>query len=267
MAFNNKPHKFWSDRQRISYTTSFLSEIALLWWQPNLMVVPEPPIHSDWAKFVSELDKLVGEPDLTQASECALCSLKMQENHHINKYMIEFLEHAAYTSWNDIVLYGEFYQGLAKRIKDQLRNLDRPRTLEQLDVNALKCNNCYWERQHEKLPNPTPRTRINTSTGPTSSPALQAKPATVPRPSTENPNQPKKDLGTVLNADGKLTEAEKEWQRAKGLCFYCGEPPEKCQHKKTPTTSGQATFTISGEPPIEASIEEVPNNAPVPLGN
>ena len=77
----------------------------------------------------------------------------------------------------------------------------------------------------------------------------------------------KKVLGNVLNADGKLTEAEKERRRSKGLCFYCGEPPKKCQHRKMPATSGQATFTISGEPPGEASIEEVSNDAPMPLEN
>ena len=105
------------------------------------------------------------------------------------------------------------------------------------------------------------------ATAPTSSATPQVKSATMPRPSTENPNQPKKELGNVLNTDGKLTEAEREWQRTKGLCFYCGEPPEKCQHKKTPTTSSQATFMISGEPPIEASIEEVPDDTPAPSGN
>ena len=31
----------------------------------------------------------------------------MQENHHINKFMIELAEHAAFTGWNDITLYGE----------------------------------------------------------------------------------------------------------------------------------------------------------------
>ena len=101
MVFDNKPYKFRSDHQCVSYTASFLSEITLLWWQPNLMANPEPPIRSDWAEFVSELDKLFREPDLAQASERALRSLKMQENHHINKYLIEFSEHAVYTGWND----------------------------------------------------------------------------------------------------------------------------------------------------------------------
>ena len=76
----------------------------------------------------------------------------MQENHHINKFMIEFAEHAAFTGWNDITLYSELYQGLAERIKDQLLNFDCPPTLEKLKIDTLKCDNRYWEWQHEKGP-------------------------------------------------------------------------------------------------------------------
>ena len=63
MVFDNKPHKFRTDYQHVSYAASFLSEIALLWWQLNLMAFPEPPIHRDWAEFGSELNKLFGEPE------------------------------------------------------------------------------------------------------------------------------------------------------------------------------------------------------------
>ena len=60
-----------------------------------------------WARTLTE-------PDMAQASERALRSLKMQENHHINKFMIKFAEHTAFTGWNDIALYGKFYRGLAE---------------------------------------------------------------------------------------------------------------------------------------------------------
>src|SRR6266481_7434412 len=53
MVFDNKPQKFRNDCQRVSYAALFLSEIALLWWQPNLMAYPEPLICSDWAKSVA----------------------------------------------------------------------------------------------------------------------------------------------------------------------------------------------------------------------
>ena len=141
MYFDNKPFKFKNDRQWVSYAALFLSEIALLWWQPHLMAFPEPLIQSNWGEFVVELNKLFGEPDMAQASERALRSLKMQENHHISKFMIEFTEHATFTGWNDVALYGEFYQGLAEQIKDQLLNFDHPLTLEKLKIDTLKCNN------------------------------------------------------------------------------------------------------------------------------
>ena len=48
-------------------------------------------------------------------------------------------------------------------------NLKWPWMLEQLKADALKCDNHYWERQHEKLPVPTPHARTGTSTAPTTS--------------------------------------------------------------------------------------------------
>ena len=135
----------------------------------------------------------------------------MQENHHINKYMIEFSEHAAYTGWNDAALYGKFYWGLAKRLKDQLLNMDHPRTLDQLKIDALKCDNCYWEHQHEKGPTPLTshsRPLATTSTLTASQPAW---PSTNPCPAQgDRLNQVRKDLGNILGSDGKLTEAERE---------------------------------------------------------
>ena len=65
--------------------------------------------------------------------------------------MIEFSEHATHTGWNDAALYGEFYRGLAERIKDQLLSLDRPQTFQQLKVAALKCDTRYWEHYHASI--------------------------------------------------------------------------------------------------------------------
>ena len=55
-------------------------------------------------------------------------ALKMQDYQHVNNYMIEFIEHATHMGWNDVALYGEFYQGLAEHIKDQLLSLDLLKT-------------------------------------------------------------------------------------------------------------------------------------------
>ena len=71
--------------------------------------IPGTLIRSNWGEFVVKLDKLFDEPDMAQAFECTLGSLKMQENHHINKFMIEFAEHTTFTGWNNVALYSEFY--------------------------------------------------------------------------------------------------------------------------------------------------------------
>ena len=120
MAFDSWPRKFATDCHRVSYGALYLSDIAMLWWQPILVAFPEPSIHNDWGEFVNQLNTYFGQPDLAQASEHTLLTLKMYDHQHVNKYMIEFSEHAMHTWWNDAALYGEFYWGFSECIKDQL---------------------------------------------------------------------------------------------------------------------------------------------------
>ena len=84
MAFDSRPRKFTTDRQRVSYAALHLSDIAMLWWQPNLILDPKPSICSDWSEFVEQLNIFFGQPDLAQASERALHALKMQDYQHVN---------------------------------------------------------------------------------------------------------------------------------------------------------------------------------------
>src|SRR5882724_4176708 len=145
MAFDSHPCKFTTKCQQVTYAASYLTDIVMLWWQPHLITQPEPSICSNWSEFVAELNNLFGQPDIAQASECALRALKMQDYQHVNKYMIEFSKHATHTGWNDAALYGEFYRGLAECIKDQLLSLDDLQMFQQLKVAALKCDTHYWE--------------------------------------------------------------------------------------------------------------------------
>src|SRR5882724_3049422 len=150
MAFDSRPRKFATNCQRVSFAALYLSDITMLWWQPTLVTYPEPSIQGDWGEFVNQLNIYFGQPNLAQASEHALCALKMYDHQHINKYMIELSKHATHTGWNDVALYDEFYQGLAEHIKDQLLSLDHPQTFQQLKVDALRCDTCYWECQDKK---------------------------------------------------------------------------------------------------------------------
>src|SRR5882724_13520437 len=69
-----------------------------------------------WGEFVDQLNIYFRQPNLAQASEHTLRALKMYNHQHVNKYMIEFSEHATHTGWNDVALYGELYRGLVEHI-------------------------------------------------------------------------------------------------------------------------------------------------------
>jgi len=56
MAFDSRPHKFVTNGPWVSYAASYLSDITMLWWQPILVVYPEPLICGDWGEFVDQLN-------------------------------------------------------------------------------------------------------------------------------------------------------------------------------------------------------------------
>jgi len=188
------------------------SDITMLWWQPILVTFPEPSICNDWGEFVDQLNTYFGQPDLGQASKCASCALKMYDHQHVNKYMIEFSEHATHTGWNDAALHGEFYRGLAECIKDQLLSLDHPQMFQQLKVDTLRCDTCYWERQGEKT----------TPSGQNRQPASSS----APEKSGNNPTA-SSDASAAshtkpgIGADSKLTQEEWECCCLKGVSWYC----------------------------------------------
>ena len=267
MAFDNKPRKFSTDRQRVAYAASYLSGIALDWWLPHLTAVLEPTIRTNWDEFILALNQSFGQPDLAQSAQRSIRQLKMKDNHRVNKYMIRFAEHAPHTGWNDPALYDAFYDGLAERLKDHLLSLPRATTLDTLKQQALECDNRYWARQNEKTSQASStRQTSNTSTNTKDSDRKPFErkannaPSDKSKPSRSAPAD-RKDLSSVLDSTGHLTDAEKERRKAKGLCIYCGEKPDhhsrECIYKKNPQqASGRATFTISAEPQ-SATIEEV----------
>src|SRR5882724_8449879 len=230
MAFDSQLLKFATDHQQVSYAVLYLSDIAMLWWQPILVTFPEPSIHNDWGEFVDQLNTYFGQPNLAQASECALHALKMYDHQHVNKYIIEFSEHVTHTGWNDVALYGEFYRGLVERIKDQLLSLDRPQMFQQLKVDALRCDTRYWECQGEK----TAPSDWNRQSASSSAPAKMGNNLTAASnaltASRTNPG---------IGADGKLTQEEWERHCLKGLCYYCGGltidlPAPDCRNSQHP---------------------------------
>src|SRR5882724_6075985 len=185
---------------------------------------------------------------------------QMHDSQHVNKYMIKFSEHAMHTGWNDVCLYGEFYQGLAEHIKDQLLSLDRPQTFQELKVATLKCDTRYWEFQGEKTTHSGQNRQSSSAPAKSvSNPTVSSDAATTSR---TNPG---------IGADGKLTQEEWECRHLKGLCYYCSItidlPAPDCRNSRhpKPPVVGHTTFTITGEP--EATIEEEVEGPPTESEN
>ena len=185
-------------------------------------------------------------------SERAIRKLKMLDSHHVNCHMTTFAELSSYIEWNDSALYEAFYNSLAEQIKDHMLSIKCPVTLDELKRQALRIDNRYWERQGEKQT--TTSIQAPTSSEPSTTPhsKVHSNTSTALKPSKQ------KDLSGILDAMGRLTEAEKEWWKSKGLCPYCGELPTqhaKGCHYQDPAT-GRAIFTLEAEPQA-ATIEEL----------
>jgi len=132
---------------------------------------------------------------------------------HVNKYIMSSPNMRPTQGGMMQLFIGEFYCGLAERIKDQLLSLDRPQTFQQLKIDALRCNTRYWERQSEKTAS-SGRNRQSAL------PLHQQNRATT-RPCHLTLPRPVEPI-QASEQDGKLTQEERERRRLKGLCYYCG---------------------------------------------
>ena len=82
-------------------------------------------------------------------------------------------------------------------------SIERPATLDELKHQALRIDIQYWERQGKKQT--TTSIRAPTSSEPSTTPCsnVRSNTSTASKPSEQ------KDLSGILNATGRLTEAEK----------------------------------------------------------
>ena len=106
--------------------------MALECFEPGLVVDNEPAWLSDFGLFVQELESNFSTYNPVGEAEAKLEALRMQENHQATKYFIRFTQLAARVQWGEAALLWQAYNGLAKRIKDDMVHHDKPTTLANL---------------------------------------------------------------------------------------------------------------------------------------
>src|SRR6266481_4757442 len=149
LNFHDHSDLFQDDRMKVNYMLSYLKGTALDCFEPVLLETPKPMWLSDFALFLGELEASFSSYDPVGEAEAELEGLCMQENHQATKYFIKFMQLAARVQWGEAALLRQAYNGLAKRIKNDMVHHDKPTTLPGLRKVRQAIDMRYWEHHTE----------------------------------------------------------------------------------------------------------------------
>ncbi|MBW0531258.1 hypothetical protein O181_070973 [Austropuccinia psidii MF-1] len=93
LIFHNHPEDFFSDRNKVLYSTSVVTGRVGKWIEPYLSNIfnedPSNPLIN-WKLFETQLLSLFGDPNEFRESEQDLDNLRMKESGHVSLYIAYF---------------------------------------------------------------------------------------------------------------------------------------------------------------------------------
>ena len=240
LNFRDRPDAFSSDSAKVTFALSYLKGTALDWFEPSLTSGESPPWLDDYSEFIAELKNNFGPHDPEGEAEAELENLRMRDNQHIVKYLVDFNRLAARVQWGDSALRRQFYRGLPSRIKDEIARVGKPDSLTHLRTLSQSINSRYWERRSEVARETPPTSKPERSNdkgkgNPNNNPAPNADKnknnsggksnnsgSGNSGSSSSNQKKPASDLSSKLGKDGKLTQQERQRRFEQNLCLFCG---------------------------------------------
>ena len=205
-----QPQRYADDFRQVGLVGTLLSGPAQAWFAP--LVETASPLLEDFPAFLTEFEATFGETDRRRTSLTKLYALQ-QGSRAASIYASEFRQLACDVNWDDQALVDHFRRGLRSNVKNLLLNFPEPTSLSQAISQEILCDNRLFEFcQEERLnwgPRHAPTVQPQVSIPPTvsSSPTLADVP--VPMEIGQTRFQP-------------LTDAQRQYRRANGLCLYCG---------------------------------------------
>jgi len=209
--------------------------MALECFEPRLLEDIEPAWLSDFRFFVQELKLNFGTYDPVGEAESELEALHMQENHQATKYFIKFTQLTARIHWGKAALLWQAYNGLVKRIKNNMVHHDKPTTLAGLRKLIQVIDSRYWERiaevswetttsgssshknENKSLDNSKSDKGKSSSQSKQKS-SNQSSGSSQSKGSSSEQKKTNPDLSSKLGKDGKLTQQERQRHLDKNLC-------------------------------------------------
>jgi len=201
-VFEMQPSMFSADAARVAYVATHTTGDALRWVQSFLSF--NPGTRHNYANFEEEFRRVFDHPVAGQDAGSRLLHIK-QGSRTVAAYAIEFRTLAASAGWQDSTLRCIFREGLTEVLKDELVR-DKPADLNSLISLASDVDERLRERR---------RTRAHSHQGSSRlTPTLSCPSETFGSDSGAEPME----VGRL-----RLSAAEREHRRTKGLCMYCGQ--------------------------------------------
>ena len=144
LAFKLQASMFPTERSRVAYVISLLSERALAW--TTAIWEKQSDICFNWQSFTQEMKRVFDHPICGRNTAQRLIALR-QGSRSVADYTIDIWTLAAE---NTEALHSAFLNILSEVLKDELASQDNPDTLDELIVLAIRIDNWLGERRRER---------------------------------------------------------------------------------------------------------------------
>jgi hypothetical protein len=98
---------------------------------------------------MAEFEAVFGDSDKVKTSTNKLCRLQQGTRSAI-VYASEFRQLACDVNWGEAALIDQFQCGLNDDVQDLLLTLADPSSFSEAITQAIRCDNCLFERRQEK---------------------------------------------------------------------------------------------------------------------
>lgn len=203
LVFELQPSTFPTDRSRIAYVITLLTDRAREWG--TAVWDAASPVCLSYAAFTEEMRKVFDRS--VHGREAAREMLRVRQGKRsVSDFAIEFRTLASSTGWNQEAQYDAFFNGLSETIKDELATRELPRSFDALVDLAIRIDRRLKQRYKEREQSWRAGRVFQSPTQGQSDPADAA----VPEP---------------MQVDrARLSPAERQRRRDSNSCLYCGQP-------------------------------------------